>query len=312
MPLNEFDLIKRIIKKIPRKLQGPLGIGDDTAVLNFRGKKKWLFTTDVLVDGVDFISGKTPPRLVGRKALAVNISDVAAMGGEPSACLVSLGIPRRFNPRWIDLFYDGLIQLAQKYKIQCAGGDISRSREFFVSVALLGISQSGKIITRSDACRGDAIFVTGELGGSILRHHLLFEPRLEESRFLIRYFHPTSMIDISDGLIQDLEHILELSRCGASMDVAFIPVSRDARRLAKGNRVRALEHALTDGEDFELLFTVPSREKEKLLSAWKKRFPKVSLSVIGEMTSARQKIVWCREGKRVPAPKLKKKGFSHF
>ncbi len=312
MPLSEFDLIKRIIKKIPRKLQGPFGIGDDTAVLNFKGKKKWLFTTDVLVDGVDFVSGKTSPRLVGRKALAVNISDIAAMGGEPVACLISLGIPRHFKTQWIDRFYDGFIALAQKYKIQCAGGDISCSREFFVSIALLGVSQSGKIVTRAGARAGNTIFVTGELGGSITRHHLLFEPRLEQSRFLIRHFHPTAMIDISDGLIQDLGHILELSACGAAIDLQAIPVSRDAKWLAKGNSEKALEHALTDGEDFELLLTVPSREKEKLISAWKKRFPKVSLSLIGEITGTRKKITWRKEGRQVAAPKLKKKGFSHF
>ncbi len=308
---SEFDLIEKIVKKIPRRLQGPYGIGDDTAVLTFQGKTKWLFTTDALVEGVDFLSS-TPPRLVGRKALAVNLSDMAAMGGEPLACLTSIGIPRHFEERWITQFYEGFIKLAQKYKVLCAGGDISRSREFFVSVALLGVSKAGKIVRRSGALPGDALFVTGKLGGSIRGHHLRFEPRIREGQFLCRHFHPTSMIDISDGLIQDLGHILKQSRCGAILNLENIPVSQNAQKLARGNSQESLEHALTDGEDFELLFTVPPREKEKLVSHWRKTFPRVSLSMIGEIIVPRSKIVWSRNGKIIQGLSLKKKGFSHF
>ncbi len=309
---SEFALIDWIRKKIPQKLQGPYGIGDDTAILPFKNNGELLFTADTLVENVDFVLKKAKPELVGRKALAVNLSDMAAMGGKPFACLISLGIPPSMNEAWIQKFYSGLLPLAQKYQTLCAGGDISRAKEFFVSIALLGWSPKKKAVERNGARPGDVLLVTGKLGGSILGKHFSFEPRLREAQFLIQNFHPTAMIDISDGLLQDLEHILKESKVGTSVELSAVPVSSDAKKLAKGNPVRALEHALSDGEDFELLFTIPSKEESKLQKLWKKTFPGVSLSRLGRIQSGKPRVDWLRNGKPAAAPLIRHKGYSHF
>ncbi|MBI3313497.1 MAG: thiamine-monophosphate kinase [Candidatus Omnitrophica bacterium] len=302
---SEFKLIEDIKKIIPRKLQGPLGIGDDAALLPKIPKNhEWLLTTDVLVDGVDFRINEMRPEMIGRKTLAVNLSDIAAMGGIPAAFVISLGIPAHVKENWIHRFYKGMIRLAKQTNTACVGGDISRASNFFASVALLGHVEKGRAVTRCGAKRGDLIFVTGKLGGSILKHHYDFTPRLSEAGFLNKHFRPTAMIDISDGLIQDLEHILKSSGVGARIDFTRVPISKNAEELVRGNADKALRHALTDGEDFELLFTVRKHWRGSLKKAWKKYFPKVPLSEIGIVTAGK--------GKVINAPRLSKKGFTHF
>lgn len=310
---SEFKLIENLKKLIGRKLQGPLGIGDDAAILPEIAKgRQWILSTDVLVEEVDFRLGKLPPEMAGRKALAINLSDIAAMGGIPSAFVVSLGIPPSFRENWIRRFYRGMMRLARQSKTACIGGDISRAREFFASIAILGHVKKNQGVTRRGAKRGDLIFVTGKLGGSILGRHYQFTPRLSEAGFLCDFFRPTAMMDISDGFIQDLGHILKDSGIGARLDLARIPVSKDARRLARRNSQKALRHALTDGEDFELLFTLPRRLGFWLEKKWKKRFPRVALSRIGEIISQKEKLIYEYDGKKIKPPRFLKKGFSHF
>jgi len=310
---SEFALIELLKKRIPRKLQGPYGIGDDAAILPGKGQERWLLTTDALVEGIDFTRAKmTPPELVGRKALAVNLSDIAAMGGVPYACVISLGIPPKLNERWLQQFYAGLVDLAKRYHTLCVGGDISRAREFFVSIALLGKVRLRQLVTRHGAKPGDWIMVTGRLGGSILGRHLKFEPRIREAQFLVRRFHPTAMIDISDGFLQDLKHILKESRAGARLEITQIPISADAKRLAKGNPQKALEHALTDGEDFELIFTVPNSKKDELRRSWRASFPAVPLSCVGKVREGQGEISWTREAKPIRNLHLSREGYSHF
>ncbi len=301
--MNELQLIDLLRKKIPRRLQGRFGIGDDAAVLPGLGVERWLFTTDSLVEGVDFLRRKTPARLVGRKALAVNLSDIAAMGGTPAAFVVSLGLPKDISQKWIEDFYAGMIPLARKYQVLCVGGDISRSHTFFVSIAMLGKIKSTEIVSRRGAKPGNLIAVTGKLGGSIFGHHLKFEPRIPEARFLAARFHPTAMLDLSDGLVLDLGRILKESGVGAEVDLARIPVSPAAKNL---------ESALTDGEDFELLLTLSAAQKRSLEKSWKRRFPQVPLSWIGKIIKTPRKILWRRQGQPVPAPRLKQPGFTHF
>ncbi len=308
---GEFRLIERLKSLIPRSLQGKPGIGDDAAVIEGPGGDRWLLATDAIGEGFDFIWEKHSPEKVGRKALGINLSDIAAMGGEPAAFVVTLGIPSRVKQDWVEKFYKGMISLAKKYKTLCVGGDVTASREFFASVALLGRVPSKEIVLRRGAKKGDLIGVTGTLGGSILGHHLDFEPRIREARFLAQEFHPTAMMDISDGLWQDLEHILKASRAGARLDLKHIPLSRAALKLAGGDPAKALAHALTDGEDFELLFTLPPGRRRPLESAWRKKFPAAPLSWIGVVRSGRG-IEWARGGKPVSPPRVSKKGFSHF
>lgn len=301
--ISEFALIDRLRKIIPPSLQGMDRLTDDAAILRGRGKERFLLASDVLVEGIDFVRKKLAPEWVGRKALAVNLSDIAAMGGKPVACLVSLGIPSNLNEAWLTRFYRGLSGLAKKYGVLVAGGDISRSREFFVSIAVFGTVLADQVVKRQGAKVGDWIAVTGNLGGSLRKHHYAFEPRLKEARFLAQRFRPNAMIDVSDGLIQDLEHILKLSKVGAHLELKHIPISPEAQRLSKGDKEKALRSALTEGEDFELLFTISNSKKMALELNWKKYFPKTKLSWIGRVT---------RKQGLVPRLNSSKTGYTHF
>jgi thiamine-monophosphate kinase len=340
--MDEFSFIEYLKKKIPKSGRVPVGIGDDAAVLSVSKGKQLVVSTDVIVENVDFVLchpresgdpgsgfptkafgndnllGVLSPERVGRKALAINLSDLAAMGAKPTAFVITIGKPRCISAAWLKRFYKGLLTLAKQYDVACIGGDFSRSREFFASVTILGEASPGKIIKRSGAKAGDWIAVTGVLGGSILRHHHDFTPRVSEGFFLAQYIKPTSMIDVSDGLVQDLSHILKDSRVGAVLDLEKIPVSPDACRDRSGNKKQtcpfevALIRALSDGEDFELLFTVPPWKKMILEKSWKKHFPRVLLTWIGKIEGKRPVVCWLHNGKAVAAPKLVQNGFSHF
>jgi thiamine-monophosphate kinase len=199
-----------------------------------------------------------------------------------------------------------------QYDVPCVGGDFSRSREFFASVTIFGEVSSHHLVKRSGAAQGDWIAVMGSLGGSLLRHHYDFTPRVREGIFIAGHITPTAMIDISDGLVQDLMHILKASKVGAVLDLDKIPVSRDAKKMSSGSREKALARALSDGEDFELLFTVPPWQKTMLDKSWTKKFPHVPLTWIGKIEGKTPRISWRRNGKKVAPPKLSHKGFSHF
>lgn len=311
MRITEFELIEKIRRRIPKPPKGVLGIGDDTAIFPTSGKSARLLTTDTLVEGVDFIIGKATPERIGRKALAVNLSDAAAMGGIPRYFVVSLGIPAKLDEKWVMKFYAGMMKLAEQYKVHCVGGDITRAKEFFVTIALTGEMNGVKPVLRSGAKVGDWIGVTGTLGGSILGKHFDFTPRLREARFLAENFRPNALMDISDGLIQDLEHILKASWKGALIQLGNVPISKDTRKKNKGNSQKALISALTDGEDFELLFTLPSTKIRRLEKAWKRHFPQVRLSWLGRVTAG--KGIRYEDGtKPVIVPQIQKSGFSHF
>ena len=287
-------------------MQGLLPIGDDTGIVG----GPLLFTTDTLVEGVDFIRGTLAPELAGRKAVAVNLSDIAAMGGTPAAFVAALGIPRGISENWIEKFYKGMTGMAQKYQTLFVGGDITRSKEFFASIAMLGLAPAQGPLLRSGARPGDWIGVTGELGGSILKHHYAFEPRIAEGRFLAENFSVHAGMDISDGLAQDLGHILKASKVGAELEIRRIPPSRDAVKLAKGRCWETLEHSLCDGEDFELLFSMPESQKRKLEKVWPQKFPKTRLSWIGRIQKGKG-IQWLDNGRPVRLP-FETKGFQHF
>lgn len=314
--ISELKLIEKIKKWIPRELQAEIPIGDDAAVFPVPAGKKLVYTIDSIVEGVDFLRsgqklGVLSAEEIGHKALAINLSDLAAMGAEPYACVLSLGIPKNYSESWIRSFYKGFVSLASEFKVLCAGGDLSQSQNFFASVALIGFGDPKKIVSRSGAKPGDWIAVTGALGGSLLGKHGRFQPRLKPSHFLVQRFKPNSMIDISDGLLQDLGHILENSKVGADLNLAEIPISQSAVTRAKGNPLKALEHACTDGEDFELLFTISSDLKVKLDKVWPKKFPKLPLSWVGRIQKQKG-IRWNCLGKAMQAPQFKKSGFQHF
>ena len=286
--MNEFELIARLTENLPSNDSVVAGAGDDCAVLDVGiPGRELLFKTDAVVEGVHFLPD-TPPDSVGRKALARCLSDIAAMGGAANSAVITVGLPPERDPAWVEQVYVGLRQLAGDYQVAIVGGETTTSPgRAFLSVALLGLVAQGRAILRSGARAGDAIFVSCELGGSLAGRHLEFEPRLAEARWVCDHFQVHSMIDLSDGLAGDLRHILHASGVGAELLAAAIPISREAKVVAKqAHAVKsALNAALTDGEDFELLFTVASSDAVPLLDQWKTAFPSVRLGCIGRITA---------------------------
>ena len=233
------------------------------------------------------------------------------MAGTPTAALVTLGLPREFQPERIEAIYAGMSALARRHQVGIVGGETTTSPErIFISVAVLGWVPRGKGVLRSGAEAGDAIFVTGELGGSLTGKHLEFEPRLAEARWLAQHFSLHAMLDISDGLAGDLRHILTASRVGAELLASSIPISRAARLAAKASASAkpALLAALTDGEDFELLLTVAGRDAVPLLDAWRKEFSKLPLTCIGKIKAGEG--ITIREKQSVRP--LTAHGYDHF
>ncbi len=293
--IGEFGLIERIRKTIRLDSSVVKGSGDDCAVIKFKKDKFLLFTCDMIVEDIDFTS-KENPYLIGRKALAVSISDIAACAGIPRYGVVSLGLPKNFTVGKVDALAKGLIDLAKEYKINIVGGDISRADKLTLDVSMLGEVEKKYLVLRNGAKVADIIFVTGSLGGSILEKHLKFTPRLKEARFLVKNFRINSMIDISDGLVQDLGHILKESRVGAVIYEKLIPKSRQAKDL---------KDCLYSGEDFELLFTVSPKIAKKLQNKKSMRF-----SAIGQIVDKKfsLKLVDKNGLRRIIEPK----GFCHF
>ena len=261
---HEFDLIQWIRKQCPDSQSEVFGIGDDTAILQPPLGNELLLATDMLMEGTHFTFPPATPELAGRKALAVNLSDIAAMAGVPHSALISLALPKSRGPEFAKSVMQGVIHLAEEFQIQVIGGDTnSWDGPLVINVAIIGTAASSRSIKRSGATPGDWLFVTGELGGSLLSHHLTFTPRVNEAAILRKTVSIKSMIDISDGLASDLSHILSESQVGALINVAAIPISPRVS-LDESPAVR-LQHALNDGEDFELLFTVSPEEGQSLL-----------------------------------------------
>ena len=253
---GEFNLIRRIRAKTRVDRTVLAGIGDDTAILKTDPSKELLFTTDMIIQDKHFRLKDATAYEIGRKALAVNLSDIAAMGGIPRHAVVSIGFPGDLSQKFVTDLYEGIRVLARKFHVNLVGGDTNASEKLVISIALLGECEKSKAVQRSGAKLGDVIFVSGELGGSYRsKKHVLFMPRIEEAQFLVKNFKLGAMMDISDGLAGDIHRIAEESRVGALLCREAVPVSKAAS---------GFEAALTDGEDFELLFTLSPREAARL------------------------------------------------
>ena len=294
--LGEFNLISRISKGM--KLSGKVikGIGDDAAVIKHTKNSYLLFSCDMLLEDRHF-KRSSGGYLIGKKALSVNVSDIAAMGGVPEYCVVSLGVPGSLRAKYVDDIYKGIKAVARKFKIDLVGGDTISSKKIIIDIAVLGKVEKKNLALRSDARSGDWIFITGSLGGSLKGRHLDFTPRLKEARFLVNNFKVNAMIDVSDGLLADLGHILEESKKGADIYERCVPVSRDAKDF---------DSAVRDGEDFELVFTVSKREGGRLIKKWPFE---TRLSRIGEI--CRDKGLYIiRENEK--KEKIRPVGYRHF
>jgi thiamine-monophosphate kinase len=309
--MNEFELIAKLTRALPANESVVTGAGDDCAMLDLGVPDNLiLFKTDAVVEGFHF-TRETPPEKIGRKALARCLSDIAAMAGTPTAALVTIALPENYDPEFIAKIYDGINALAREHGIAIVGGETTKNPErILISIALIGIVPRGKQILRSGAKTGDAIFVTGELGGSLAEKHLDFEPRLAEARWLAENFSIHALLDLSDGLAGDLRHILNASLVGAEILKSAVPISRAAKLRAKQNSAAkpAFAAALTDGEDFELLFTAASKDAVRLLDAWKKNFPILKLSCIGKIVAGDGILIRDKSGSH----KLNAHGYVHF
>jgi thiamine-monophosphate kinase len=292
---GEFGFIDWLRRRTPEDVRVLVGPGDDTAVLSVTADRPLLITTDMLLDGSCFILEEAGPRRVGRKAMAVNLSDIAAMAGVPVAAVVSVGLPRKGGRALAEELYLGLREMADAFDTPIVGGDTnSWDGPLVINVTLHGQATERGPVLRSGAKPGDWLFVTGPLGGSILGHHLDFTPRVREALLLHQAVDLHAMIDISDGLARDAWHICEESGCGLVLKAESIPISDDAQRM-KDDRL-PLEHALGDGEDFELAFAVDPAEGQKLLAS--QPVAGIRLCHVGEFI---EQGLWLQhEGRREP------------
>lgn len=323
VPLPEKSLIAQL-RRITRSSAGRScgrqnravlrGIGDDCAILRLRPDRDTLVTTDFSLEGIHFRRDWHAPDSVGHRCLVRGLSDVAAMGGEPVACFLSLAVPRKLPQSWVTNFTRGLLKLANRYGVTLAGGDTAESPDgILADIIVLGTVPKGKAILRSGARPGDRIFVSGTLGASAdavqkmrcgerinrreYHRHFYPDPRIELGRMLRQERLATAMIDLSDGLSTDLSHICEESRVGAEIDQRLIP------RASIGRKLVALEFSLHGGEDYELLFTAsPRRRIPAQVSG-------VPITEIGRIARQSGIFVTDRSGR---TQKLRVGGWEHF
>lgn len=292
-----------------------VGIGDDAAILDWppgsdrvpesggRGDQL-VISTDQVVDGVDFLIAEHSLPAIGRKAVLVNLSDMAAMAAEPTALLVTLSLPREGSTQTAAGIYEGILAVAKEYQLPIAGGDITvYEGPLSISVTILGSVPHGRGWLRGGAREGDAIVVTGAVGGSILGRHLEPEPRVRQARRIAAAADVHAAIDISDGLSLDLDRMCAASGVGAELDMEAIPIHADAVRLAAQDAASPLDHAWGDGEDFELILAVSPEEIETLL---KSDFG-VPLTRIGTFTGRTG--LWARRGGHLE--RMSPRGFIH-
>jgi thiamine-monophosphate kinase len=324
--IGEFGLIQLIEGVVAQAEKGEgvvKGIGDDVALIQSSPGKVLLATTDLLLEDIHFTLAHTNPLALGKKALAVNLSDIAACGGRPLAFLVSLALPAEQEVDFAKALYKGMMEQARQFSCSLIGGDTSRGEKLMISITLIGEAEEGKVVFRHGAKEGDLVFVTGTVGdsalgleqlrrgekaGSFIERLLDPVPRVREGREIARQGLATAMIDISDGLVADLGHILEASRAGAQIQLAQIPLSEQYRNKIEEYQSDPYSFALIGGEDYELLFTARPEKKEGVVNVAQALGTPITL--IGEITeaSAGLKIIGA-DGKELP---IGQKGHDHF
>jgi thiamine-monophosphate kinase len=302
-PQGEFAFIDWLRRRTPSTARVMIGPGDDTAALHWPGPSTCLITTDMLLEGSCFLLAEAGPRRVGRKAMAVNLSDIAAMAGVPRAAVVSVGLPRQGGRALAENLYLGLREVADAFDTAIVGGDTnSWDGPLVLSVTILGEATPRGPVKRSGARIGDWLMTTGAFGGSIRGHHLDFTPRVREALTLHQSADLHAMIDVSDGLAADVWHLCEESGCGAALLAEAIPLTEPARQM--NDRRSPLEHGLSDGEDFELVFAVSPEDGTRLLAT--QPLPDVTLTHIGQCVE--QGLWLVEQGQSRP---LAPKGYVH-
>lgn len=275
---GEDSLISQLLALLPAApadlIAGP---GDDCAVVAFSDSEWQLLKTDAIVEHVHFLSDENMER-VGWKAIARVVSDFAAMGGAPRWFLVTLGIPPEYEIAKLQAFYRGMARCLSTYDSALTGGETTRvahGSNLVISIAATGVVEKSQLILRSTAQLGDAIYVTGRLGGSLAGRHLDITPRLPEGQWLAQHGFARAMMDLSDGLAKDLPRLAAASQLGFLLDETRLPLHKGCTTA----------QALTDGEDYELLFTVSAEKSAQLETQWRERFPDLALTNIGRMVA---------------------------
>jgi len=297
--MNEKEIIEFLKKNFKNK-EVIIGIGDDCAVIEYSKNYYLILTTDILVENIHFEKEKFTWPQIGKKAMAVNLSDISAMGGIPKFALVSLGLLES-NFEIIKGLTEGIKEMCKRYKFEIIGGNLTRSEKIFIDVFMIGIVEKKYLKTRKGAKVGDLIYTTGTLGASQIKKQFNIEPRIFESRQLIKKYKINSMIDISDGLSSDLIKLCETNKVGFKLYLENLPISYEAKKISKG-KFEEILHALNDGEDYEILFTAPVNEKIP------EKIGKTKITKIGEIIKEK-KYIGIFEGKVI---EIKDKGFSHF
>jgi thiamine-monophosphate kinase len=272
--VGEGRLLEKLLSKLSSRRDVVLGAGDDCALLE-SGKRGLLdvLKTDCLVEGIHFAEN-TRPELVGWKAMARPLSDFAAMSAVPRFALVTLIVPSQREVVWVQRLYRGIEKAARAFAVSVVGGETSNIKgPAVVSVSVTGIVETSRWVGRSGGKPGDELFVTGYLGGSLRGRHLNFVPRIAESRWLTKNFCVHAMMDLSDGLGTDLPRLARASGLSFEIDETALPISRGC----------TIAQAISDGEDYELLFAISPNDSKSLLSRWRKKFPKVRLTRIGRL-----------------------------
>jgi thiamine-monophosphate kinase len=325
--VGEFELIRRFSPPFQKSLPGGItGIGDDCAVIPWKDGRSLLVTTDMLVEEIHFLREGISPRDLGYKSLAVNLSDIAAMGGKPESAYLSIGFPGEIALDWIDEFFIGLRSLADEEGVYLLGGDTTRSPgPLIVNMAVIGTASATRVKHRSDARVGDTVCVTGQLGDSGAGLRILLEkiPTDDDASHLLRRHHRPrvhageglwlgareevhAMMDVSDGVDSDMRRIMERSQCGAEINLDRLPLSSQLERFAARSGWDPVEIAATGGEDYCLLATVDNARWSDVADGFEETFGR-PLTAIGSVTESG--LTYMR-GDR-PAT-LEKKGFNHF
>jgi thiamine-monophosphate kinase len=312
----ELEFIRWLREHVPDDPRARLGLRDDAALLSIVGTPEVVVTTDLLTDGVDFRVGIDDLQRIGRQALGANLSDLAAMAAKPLAAFISVALPHSgpngLSPLDMAIgLYEGILPLAREYDIAIAGGDTNTfDGPLVISVTAIGQALACGALTRSGGRPGDWLLVTGSLGGSLLGHMFDFTPRVREAIDLHERFQLSAGIDISDGLSLDASRLAESSGCGVVLLLDRVPVSPDAVELANRDgvadlHIAALQHALSDGQDFELLFAVNSKTAQAILNDSTLNCP---VTHVGELIAERGLWQQLPDGERLP---LEATGWRH-
>lgn len=286
--IGEDELIRRLVRGLKQGASVIAGPGDDCAVVQ-GSREALVLKTDTVVEGVHFTEA-TPPRLIGRKAMARVISDFAAMAATPRHALITFIAPPHTPVKRALEVYAGLRSMAESFGVNIVGGETSRGSQLILTVSMTGTAPNHQWVSRNQARAGDDLYVTGRLGGSIQGKHLKFHPRMAEAHWLAQNLKVNAMMDISDGLAQDLPRMAATSGLGFEVDLAALPRTPGCTP----------QQAWGDGEDYELLLAISPKTPAKKLAAWKHAFPKLKLTRIGHLVEKQQ------------APLAPSGGWQHF